>query len=365
MTARPTSCSGTATTPSASASGTCPRAEENTLAGPFHRWPLGRGFEHFYGFLGGETSQWYPDLVQDNASISQPKPPEEGYHLSADLADQAIRFVLEAHVNAPEKPFFMYCSPGCAHAPHHAPKDWIERYRGRFDAGWDAYRQEAFTRQKEVGLLPADVPSPGGARGGALPAPRVRAGHTSRAPSPRSPGCKGPEHPRKRLLGLLLSNAARSSPWTRARNSRTHRRILCPREQWGGPGRWPSQAACCTTGAALVKGSPRAGSSIPGSPQGRTAVNGKPREGREWAMLVTLRSLATAVVLIAAYYLLPLGSAFTIGTVAYLTGGIVVVAVLLARQTQVIIRSPRPRLRAGGADREGHTHGRACGERDT
>ncbi|WP_406098295.1 hypothetical protein [Kitasatospora purpeofusca] len=94
-------------------------------------------------------------------------------------------------------------------------------------------------------------------------------------------------------------------------------------------------------------------------------MNGKPREGREWAMLVTLRSLATAVVLIAAYYLLPLGSAFTIGTVAYLTGGIVVVAVLLARQTQVIIRSPRPRLRAGGADREGHTHGRACGERDT
>ncbi|MQS15527.1 arylsulfatase [Streptomyces kaniharaensis] len=135
-------------------------SEENTAAGPFHRWPLGRGFERYYGFLGGETNQWYPDLVQDNASIQQPALPEDGYHLSADLADQAIRLVLDAHVNAPEKPFFLYYSTGCGHAPHHAPKDWIERYRGRFDAGWDAYRQTVFARQKEMGLLPETAQLP-------------------------------------------------------------------------------------------------------------------------------------------------------------------------------------------------------------
>ena len=94
-------------------------SEENTPAGPFHRWPLGRGFERFYGFLGGETNQWYPDLTLDNSPTRQPKGPEDGYHLSEDLADQAIKMVLDAHVNAPEKPFFMYYAPGAAHAPHH------------------------------------------------------------------------------------------------------------------------------------------------------------------------------------------------------------------------------------------------------
>jgi arylsulfatase A-like enzyme len=92
-------------------------AEDNTAAGPFHRWPLGRGFERFYGFLGGETNQWYPDLTRDNASVPQPRSPEEGYHLSEDLADQAIRMILDAHVNAPEKPFYMYYATGAAPTP--------------------------------------------------------------------------------------------------------------------------------------------------------------------------------------------------------------------------------------------------------
>ena len=87
-------------------------SEENTPAGPLHRWPLGRGFERFYGFLGGETNQWYPDLTLDNGPATQPKGPEDGYHLSEDLADQAIKFVVDAHVNAPEKPFFLYYAPG-------------------------------------------------------------------------------------------------------------------------------------------------------------------------------------------------------------------------------------------------------------
>ena len=132
-------------------------SEDNTPAGPFHRWPLGRGFERFYGFLGGETNQWYPDLTQDNSPVTQPRTPEEGYHFSEDLADNAIKQVLDAHVNAPEKPFFMYYAPGAAHAPHHVPKEWADRYRGKFDAGWDAYRDTVFARQQELGLLPADA----------------------------------------------------------------------------------------------------------------------------------------------------------------------------------------------------------------
>jgi arylsulfatase A-like enzyme len=132
-------------------------SEDNTPAGPFHRWPLGRGFERFYGFLGGETNQWYPDLTQDNTPITQPRLPEDGYHFSEDLADNAIKLVLDAHVNAPEKPFFMYYATGAAHAPHHVPQEWADRYKGRFDEGWDLYRETVFARQKEIGLLPADA----------------------------------------------------------------------------------------------------------------------------------------------------------------------------------------------------------------
>ena len=132
-------------------------SEDNTPAGPFHRWPLGRGFERFYGFLGGETNQWHPDLVQDNAPIQPPGTPEDGYHLSEDLADQAIKCIVDAHVNAPEKPFFMYYATGAGHAPHHVAAEWADRFKGRFDMGWDAYREQVLARQKQIGLLPADA----------------------------------------------------------------------------------------------------------------------------------------------------------------------------------------------------------------
>lgn len=131
--------------------------EESTPAGPYNRWPLGRGFERFYGFLSGETNQWYPDLTHDNHSVSQPKSPEEGYHLSEDLADRANRFILDAHVNAPDKPFFLYYATGAAHAPHHVAPEWIEKYRGRFDMGWDRYREEVFENQKRLGLFPPEA----------------------------------------------------------------------------------------------------------------------------------------------------------------------------------------------------------------
>jgi arylsulfatase A-like enzyme len=121
------------------------------------RWPLGRGFERFYGFLGGETNQWYPDLVYDNHQEEPPSKPEDGYHLSADLVDRSIEFVRDAKAVAPEKPWFMYFCPGCAHAPHHVFKEWSDRYKGRFDEGYEAIRAGILANQKRLGLLGEEV----------------------------------------------------------------------------------------------------------------------------------------------------------------------------------------------------------------
>ena len=121
------------------------------------RWPLGRGFERFYGFLGGETNQWYPDLVYDNHTMDPPATPEEGYHLSADLSEKAIRFVRDAKAIAPEKPWFMYFCPGAGHAPHHVFKEWADKYKGKFDQGYEAIRSDILARQKEMSILPEDT----------------------------------------------------------------------------------------------------------------------------------------------------------------------------------------------------------------
>ncbi len=132
-------------------------AEQVTAAGPHDRWPLGRGFERYYGFLGGDTHQYYPDLVHDNHQVLPPRKPEEGYHLTPDLVDHAIQFIADAKQVAPDKPFFLYFAPGAMHAPHHVPKEWADRYKGQFDDGWDAYRQKVFQRQKEIGLIAKDA----------------------------------------------------------------------------------------------------------------------------------------------------------------------------------------------------------------
>jgi arylsulfatase len=134
----------------------CPSDEMN-LASTKRNWPIGRGFERFYGFLGGETNQWFPDLVYDNHPVEQPAMPEDGYHLTSDLTDKAIEFIKDAKMIAPEKPFFMYFCPGACHAPHHAPREWIEKYKGRFDMGYEAYREQVFERQKQRGIFPADT----------------------------------------------------------------------------------------------------------------------------------------------------------------------------------------------------------------
>jgi arylsulfatase len=130
---------------------------EETPAGPYDTWPLGRGFERFYGFMPGETDQWYPDLMYDNHAVNPPKSPEEGYHLSEDLADKAIEFIGDAHVNAPEKPFFMYYCPGAGHAPHHIFKEWADKYKGKFDMGWDKLRETIFANQKKLGIFPEET----------------------------------------------------------------------------------------------------------------------------------------------------------------------------------------------------------------
>ncbi len=131
--------------------------DETTLASYKGRWPLGRGFERFYGFLGGESNSWYPDLVYDNHQIDAPATPEEGYHLSKDLSDKAIEFIRDAKAVDPDKPFFMYLASQAGHAPHHVPKEWADKYKGKFDQGYEAIRDEILARQKELGLLPDDT----------------------------------------------------------------------------------------------------------------------------------------------------------------------------------------------------------------
>jgi arylsulfatase len=132
-------------------------AEQISAAGPYDRWPLGRGFERYYGFLGGETHQYYPSLVYDNHQVEPPKTPDEGYHLTEDLVDKAIGFIADAKQVAPNKPFFMYFCTGAMHAPHHVPREWSDKYKGQFDDGWEAYRKKVFARQQELGIAPADA----------------------------------------------------------------------------------------------------------------------------------------------------------------------------------------------------------------
>jgi arylsulfatase len=132
-------------------------ADEMNMASTKRNWPIGRGFERYYGFLGGETNQWFPDLIYDNHPVDQPTLPEDGYHLTVDLTDRALEFIKDAKTIAPDKPFFMYFCPGATHAPHHAPKKWIEKYKGKFDMGYEAYRELVFENQKKMGIMPQDA----------------------------------------------------------------------------------------------------------------------------------------------------------------------------------------------------------------
>ena len=128
--------------------------DEWAMGGSKRNWPLARGFDRFYGFIGGETNQWYPNLVEDNHYVDQPYLPEQGYHLSKDLADKAMGFIRDSKQSNPEKPWFLWFCPGANHAPHHAPQEYIDKYKGKFDDGYEAYREWALPRMIERGVLP-------------------------------------------------------------------------------------------------------------------------------------------------------------------------------------------------------------------
>jgi arylsulfatase len=132
-------------------------AEQTTSQGPYDRWPAGRliGFDYFYGFLAGESSQWEPAIVENTVRL--PTPEKKGYHFTEDMADKAVSWLRRQNAIAPDQPFFMYWAPGSSHGPHHIFKEWADKYQGKFDKGWDALREEVFTRQKELGWIPADT----------------------------------------------------------------------------------------------------------------------------------------------------------------------------------------------------------------
>jgi arylsulfatase A-like enzyme len=131
---------------------------QSSPVGPFDHWPTGGGggFEYFYGFIGGETNQWYPALYQGTTPVEPEKKPEEGYHLTEDITTKAITWIRQQKALTPDKPFFTYFAPGATHAPHHVPKEWIAKYKGKFDQGWDKLREETFARQRQLGVIPPD-----------------------------------------------------------------------------------------------------------------------------------------------------------------------------------------------------------------
>src|SRR3954467_1785392 len=131
---------------------------QTSPVGPFDAWPTGGGgFEHFYGFIGGETNQYYPAIYAGTTPVEPESTPEKGYHFTEDMTNKAIGWVRQQKSLTPDKPFFVYYAPGATHAPHHVPPRWSDRYKGHFDQGWDALREEILARQKDLGVVPADT----------------------------------------------------------------------------------------------------------------------------------------------------------------------------------------------------------------
>ena len=185
------------------------------------------GFEYFYGFIGGETNQYYPAIYEGTIPVEPERTPEEGYHFTEDMTDRAIDWVRQQKALMPDKPFFMYFAPGATHAPHHVPTEWADKYAGQFDDGWDALRERTFARQKELGVIPPDAeltarhdeipawddmpeelkpvlrPTDGGLRGvpGAHRPPRRSAARRPRGPRDRRRHARLLHHRRQRRLG--------------------------------------------------------------------------------------------------------------------------------------------------------------------
>lgn len=139
------------------ASGKWHLSAQDTPAGPYDNWPLGRGFDRYYGFLAAEIDHFHPQLIRDNSYVEQPKTVKDGYYLTEDITDSAIDYIYQHKNSYPDKPFFLYLAYGSAHAPHQVPKKYIEKYKGRFDAGWDETRKEWFANQKKLGVIPQEA----------------------------------------------------------------------------------------------------------------------------------------------------------------------------------------------------------------
>ena len=227
----------------------CPTDEMN-LASTRRNWPSGRGFERWYGFLGAETNQWYPELVYDNHPVDPPKTPEEGYHFTDDITDKALEFIKDAKAIAPEKPFLLYYAPGACHAPHHAPKEWIERFAGRFDEGYEAMREQTLARQKEMGIVPAghraaaDQPD----RDPRRPAP-VPTGSRSRSWTPRSRGARSP-----------TARSGCSPAWPRSTRASSRTRITTSGGSWTT---WSSRESARTRSSSSSRTTGRAARAVP------------------------------------------------------------------------------------------------------
>ena len=130
---------------------------QTSPAGPFDAWPTGGGgFEYFYGFIGGEANQWYPSVYEGTTPVELKKTPDEGYHFMEDMTDKALNWIGQQKALTPDKPFFVYFAPGATHAPHHVPEEWADKYKGKFNQGWDKLREETIARQKKLGVIPQD-----------------------------------------------------------------------------------------------------------------------------------------------------------------------------------------------------------------
>ena len=228
---------------------------ETSPMGPFDAWPTGGGgFEHFYGFIGGETNQYAPAIYDGTVPVEPDRTPEEGYHFTEDMTDRAIDWIRQQKALMPDKPFFVYFAPGATHAPHHVPKEWSDKYKGKFDQGWDALREETFARQKELGVIPrrrradrrgpAEIPAwddmPDDLKPVLARQMEVYAGLPGAHRPPRRPADRRPRRPRdprrharllhhrrQRRLGRghaerLLQRADRPQRRRRARDDRVH-----------------------------------------------------------------------------------------------------------------------------------------------
>ena len=220
---------------------------ETSPVGPFDAWPTGGGgFEYFYGFIGGEANQWYPTLYEGTTPVEPKKTPEEGYHFMEDMTDKAMAWISQQKALAPDKPFFVYFAPGATHAPHHVPKEWADKYKGKFDQGWDKLREETIRPAEGARRHPAGLPAhraphgdPGLGRhaGGAQAGPAPPDGSVRGLPGVHRPPCRPPARWPEEARHLSTTRSSTTSSATTAPRPRA--RSTAPTTRWPTSTAWP------------------------------------------------------------------------------------------------------------------------------